>query len=149
MVCGLLAEPGMTSDTLHELTTLLRNQRASRLQGIAGAAEDLRELAEERETELEEAAQEDRMAGMLSRLDYRGRRAIEEIDAALDRIADDTFGICVDCEEEIPVERLRVIPTAIRCVECASAADRQGRPAPSEAPPPLLGDAPSDAFGDG
>lgn len=124
---------------------MLRHQRASKIQGIAGAAEDMSELAEEREIELEEAAQEDRMMGMLSHLDNRGRRAIEDIDAALDRIADDTFGMCVDCEEEIPVERLRVIPTAVRCVECASALDRQGRAA-AEPLPSVLGDAPADPF---
>jgi DnaK suppressor protein len=136
----------MTPDTLHEFTNMLRHQRASRLQGIAGAAEDIRELAEEREAELEEAAQEDRMMGILSHLDYRGRRAIEDIDAALDRIAEDTFGICVDCEEEIPVERLRVIPTALRCVECASVVDRQGRVSTEAIVQPALGEAPVDPF---
>ena len=136
----------MTSDTLQEFTDMLRHQRASKMQGIAGAAEYMSELAEEREIELEEAAQEDRMMGMLSRLDYRGRRAIEDIDAALDRIADETFGICVDCEEEIPIERLRVIPTAVRCVECASVLDRQGRAVGSETPQPALGEAPADPF---
>jgi DnaK suppressor protein len=137
----------MTSDTLQEFTSMLRHQRASRIQGITGAAEDIRELEEEREIELEEAAQEDRMMGMLSRLDYRGRRAIEDIDAALERIADDTFGICVDCEEDIPIERLRVIPTAVRCVECASALDRQGRAVPmTETSNQPLGDTPADPF---
>ncbi len=137
----------MTSKTLHEFTTLLRHQRAARLHGVTGAVADLRALAEEREAELEEAAQEDRMAGILSHLDNRGRRAIEDIDAALDRIADETFGMCVDCEEEIPVERLRVIPTAIRCVECASVADRNGRAA-AAGHAPALGDSPVDVFGD-
>lgn len=137
----------MTSKTLHEFTTMLRHQRASRLQGVTGAVADLRALAEEREAELEEAAQEARMAGLLSHLDNRGRRAIEDIDAALDRIADETFGMCVDCEEEIPVERLRVIPTAIRCIECASTADRNGRAMP-ESPASALGDSPVDVFSD-
>lgn len=124
---------------------MLRHQRASKLQGLAGAAEDIRELEAEREIELEEAAQEDRMMGMLSRLDYRGRRAVEDIDAALERIADDTFGICVDCEEDIPVERLRVIPTAVRCVECASARDRQGRRVEETPPATVLGETPVDS----
>ncbi|HEV7735290.1 MAG TPA: TraR/DksA family transcriptional regulator [Candidatus Binatia bacterium] len=137
----------MTSKTLHEFTTLLRDQRAARLHGVTGAVADLRALAEEREAEFEEAAQEDRMAGLLSHLDTRGRRAIEDIDAALDRIADETFGMCVDCEEDIPVERLRVIPTAVRCVECASVADRNGRGI-AQAHPSALGEPPADVFGD-
>jgi DnaK suppressor protein len=42
-------------------------------------------------------------------------RAVEE---ALLRIAEGTYGICEDCEEEISVGRLQVIPFALRCVEC-------------------------------
>ncbi|QIG40854.1 molecular chaperone DnaK [Microbacterium sp. 4R-513] len=45
-----------------------------------------------------------------------------EVDAALARVADGTYGVCVDCGRRIPVERLRVRPTATRCVDCAAKA---------------------------
>lgn len=37
---------------------------------------------------------------------------------ALESFQNGTYGICVDCGEDIPVERLRLIPGAIRCVGC-------------------------------
>ena len=43
---------------------------------------------------------------------------LREIDAALDRIADATFGICAACEKAIPKSRLKVIPYTKYCIEC-------------------------------
>jgi DnaK suppressor protein len=42
------------------------------------------------------------------------------IRAALDRIDRGTYGICDECGEEIPRERLVVVPAAIRCAPCQS-----------------------------
>ena len=36
---------------------------------------------------------------------------------ALQRLAEGTYGICVDCGKEIPAGRLKAMPEAIRCVE--------------------------------
>ena len=43
---------------------------------------------------------------------------IDEIDAAVDRIADGTFGRCTNCAVAIPVERLTIRPFAAGCVAC-------------------------------
>jgi DnaK suppressor protein len=43
---------------------------------------------------------------------------IDEIDTALDRIADGTYGVCVHCGVDIPVERLEFRPFAAGCVAC-------------------------------
>jgi len=43
---------------------------------------------------------------------------IDEIDAALDRIADGTYGACVQCGAAIPTERLEFRPFAAGCVAC-------------------------------
>ena len=40
-----------------------------------------------------------------------------EVEAALARIEDGTFGVCVDCGKPIPEARLEVRPEAARCVE--------------------------------
>ena len=45
-------------------------------------------------------------------------RTIEEIDAALDRMAAGTYGICVHCGAAIPEERLHLRPFAAGCVSC-------------------------------
>jgi RNA polymerase-binding transcription factor DksA len=60
------------------------------------------ELADfERETAVIEAAQSDRA----------------EIEAALARIENGTYGRCVDCGKEIPDGRLEIKPEAARCLE--------------------------------
>jgi len=43
---------------------------------------------------------------------------IDEIDAALDRIAEGTYGACVHCGVDIPTERLEFRPYAAGCVAC-------------------------------
>jgi DnaK suppressor protein len=45
----------------------------------------------------------------------QGDRA--EIEAALKRIDDGTYGFCVDCGKPIPDERLEARPEAARCLE--------------------------------
>jgi DnaK suppressor protein len=46
---------------------------------------------------------------------------IQEIDAALDRIAAGTYGVCVHCGAAIPEERLEFRPFASGCVSCQQA----------------------------
>ncbi len=82
------------------------------------------ELRAEPESEIEERAQEEHEARVLDRLDLRARHEIEEIDAALRRLADGTFGVCAECEEPISAERLVALPTAALCVDCARAGER-------------------------
>ena len=43
---------------------------------------------------------------------------IQDIEDALERIREDRFGLCEECEQEIALERLRAIPYASLCVDC-------------------------------
>ena len=45
--------------------------------------------------------------------------SIREIQEALDRIADGTYGECESCGKPIAEGRLKAIPEATRCVDCA------------------------------
>jgi DnaK suppressor protein len=46
--------------------------------------------------------------------------AVEEIDYALQRIVDKTYGYCERCFQPIPKPRLRALPYARLCVACKS-----------------------------
>ena len=46
--------------------------------------------------------------------------ALDQIDGALKRIEDGSFGQCEACGSKIPRSRLEAIPYAARCVQCAS-----------------------------
>ena len=48
----------------------------------------------------------------------RARDAIQEIDAALERIGVNGYGMCESCGDAIPAARLEAIPHARLCVAC-------------------------------
>ncbi|HEY2410695.1 MAG TPA: TraR/DksA C4-type zinc finger protein [Pirellulaceae bacterium] len=47
------------------------------------------------------------------------RSILDDINAALARLDDGTFGKCTECGRGISEERLKAIPYASACVECA------------------------------
>ncbi|MBV9830665.1 MAG: TraR/DksA C4-type zinc finger protein [Marmoricola sp.] len=52
----------------------------------------------------------------------QARTRLDEIDAALERVAAGTYGVCVVCGRPISPARLEARPTALTCVECAGRA---------------------------
>lgn len=43
---------------------------------------------------------------------------LEEVEAAFDKMADGTYGVCAKCGREIATERLEALPWATHCIEC-------------------------------
>ena len=54
-------------------------------------------------------------------LSAQAQAAVEEIDLALAKIKEGTYGVCEQCHNTIPKERLRALPYAALCVQCKSA----------------------------
>ncbi|MGH3655488.1 MAG: TraR/DksA family transcriptional regulator, partial [Micromonosporaceae bacterium] len=50
------------------------------------------------------------------------RRALAEVTQALRRMAEGRYGQCEQCGDQIPPERLEVLPHARFCLPCQSAA---------------------------
>ena len=46
-----------------------------------------------------------------------------QVEAALARLDEGTFGICVECGQPIPEERLEARPEAARCMACQTRAE--------------------------
>lgn len=101
----------------HALVQMLHRQRA-----------ELRLIAGYRDAELEERAQKERMGRLLARLDDRQVHAFQEIEAALQRVADGTYGTCNACGQLISSARIQVLPATRLCVDCAR---RQEEPSAS------------------
>ncbi|PIR48878.1 hypothetical protein COU80_03725 [Candidatus Peregrinibacteria bacterium CG10_big_fil_rev_8_21_14_0_10_55_24] len=49
----------------------------------------------------------------------------EQAALAREKIAEGTYGVCDDCDEEIPIGRLEVIPYATRCAHCQTQEEQQ------------------------
>lgn len=50
-------------------------------------------------------------------------RVLKSIQAALDRMEDETYGVCLNCENPISEKRLKAIPWASYCATCQGAID--------------------------
>jgi DnaK suppressor protein len=48
-----------------------------------------------------------------------------DIDRALSRIDDGSYGMCAGCSSDIPPRRLEALPFATLCVSCQSVADKR------------------------
>ncbi len=46
------------------------------------------------------------------------REILQQVDEALHRIAKATYGVCVECGEEIEKKRLEAVPWASHCLSC-------------------------------
>jgi DnaK suppressor protein len=57
----------------------------------------------------------DEMASHLAELDSR---ELEQIERALARLKQGTYGVCEGCAEKIPVGRLNALPYTTLCIDC-------------------------------
>ena len=70
--------------------------------------------------------------GRVSRMDAINNKSVNEaalrsainklnlLDSALQRVNNKDFGLCIRCKNEIPIQRILLMPQSNRCVHCAS-----------------------------
>jgi DnaK suppressor protein len=94
-----------------EVLEQLRAQRGGNI-SRAEAAANLRDV------QSDDWAQADAERDLTFALEERESAELVAIDEALKRVADGSFGLCIDCGVSIPAARLHANPTALRCVAC-------------------------------
>jgi DnaK suppressor protein len=97
-----------------------------------GVEDDQRDLGEDEEDFTEhdsgDLSQSMFIREMDATVEQQVERRIGEIDRALQKIEEGTYGICDDTGEEIPKGRLEAVPEAIRTVEAQERFERERRP---------------------
>lgn len=92
-------------------------------ESLANLDEKLHEIEDELDRpmpkDFEDRATEREEDEVLEGLGNAGLQKQRMIEAALDRIKDDTYGYCVQCGNEISQERLDVLPYTPKCKNCA------------------------------
>ena len=87
--------------------------RSDRLEDLAGASPD---------------AGDESVASLISDLDQadtsRDLSELRGLDVARERIADGSYGTCIECGGDIGFERLRANPVAERCIRCQTQYER-------------------------
>jgi DnaK suppressor protein len=113
-----------------EAEKVLRKRR----QALEGIHQDREQEQKALQSELEpdwidrSAAREE--LALLGQLGEAERRELLDIDAALARIAQGTYGRCERCSQAMGQQRLRAIPEARLCITCSSEQEL-GRPRPT------------------
>ncbi len=108
----------MTREEVIFLRNMLVDKRNTILERVKRLAAAWQEL-EQPETEMEEEAQKASIAKPYDKLDENRKAEIEQIDLALIKLSVGDYGICESCGDDIAPNRLRAIPWARLCVECA------------------------------
>ena len=55
----------------------------------------------------------------------RESKLLKEVNAAMKRVDEGSYGTCLRCDEEIPETRMKAVPWAAYCVPCQEAIERQ------------------------
>jgi DnaK suppressor protein len=116
----------MNQATSGERTERLRQQLSARRQEVqqqidallAQHRADQSRLREESMADTEDlSTQNSNSHQQLSILEVRNQMRLQ-LDGALQRLEDGTYGVCEDCQKPISEERLKAMPFARRCIDC-------------------------------
>ena len=111
----------MTKASVDNFRRTLEGKKKELLAGTSDREEILIENAAE---EFDRLQQQMNREVAIRNLD-RESKLLKDVQAAMKRIAEDTFGTCLRCEEPIPEKRLKALPWAAYCVSCQETIDRQ------------------------
>ena len=131
----------------NDLQALLRRLRDETYEGIARYRQGQSEEKESSPGDEMDVARASAAVDTHSNLIDRAENRLRLIDEALARVDNGTYGICADCGDEIGLQRLKVLPFAVRCVDCESrrsrsegAGSRLAEGAGQWTPPPDMAD---------
>ena len=102
-------------------TTNLRQSLVARLEALGHRVDDLEsDRREPLEADFAEQATQMEGAEVASALEYTAILEAQHIKAAIQRIDAGSYGECAKCGNPINPERLKVLPYATECVNCAA-----------------------------
>lgn len=110
----------MTRKELDVFKKQLLNEKVLLLQGISTKMKGSPKTGDPEGGDVCDIASSDRDRDLTLRLSERGRDKLKQIEEALERIEDGSFGTCDQCEAKIPKGRLKVMPFSTTCVACKS-----------------------------
>jgi RNA polymerase-binding transcription factor DksA len=113
----------MNSDRYPEFEAKLRATRAELKRRVDAIQSDRRRKNGPLDPDFAEQAVQRENDDTLDALDESGRRDLQAVDAALDRLARGIFGACARCGDAIAEKRLEAQPAAATCLPCASEND--------------------------
>jgi len=85
-----------------------------------------REIGHSNMPDLADASSNAYSREMLLNLTDAQHRKLKDIDAALERLENDEYGVCASCGEDIAKRRMEVRPFSRYCIECKTDIEKFG-----------------------
>lgn len=110
-------------EALKKMRQLLVRRRDALRRVLAGDLGSLNELREQSHGDILDVAVDTARDELSSQLAEVESRELSQIDEALNRIKDGSYGKCDSCGKVIPVARLQIVPYATECIACKRASE--------------------------
>ena len=117
----------IASRELSKIRTLLSTKKQSISNHLQSELAELEKPEKRHRADLEEIASDTHDTDSLCQIMDIETTQMDQIDMALAKIENGTYGICEDCSEEIPMARLSALPFATQCIECKRKAEIAGQ----------------------
>lgn len=115
-------------DAIYKLRQVLLRRRDALRRALAGDLSSLKELREQSSGDMLDAALDSAQDEISSQLAEVESRELTQIENALERMRNGTYGICEVTGRPIPLARLQALPYATMCIEAQREAEkRKGR----------------------
>jgi DnaK suppressor protein len=113
-------------DSINKMRDLLMTRRNALRKALAGDLSLLKQLREQTGGDVVDEALDAAQDEISSQLAEVESRELANIERALVRMRNGSYGECEVCGERIPLARLNALPYATSCIECQRAAETNG-----------------------
>jgi len=111
--------------TISKFKKILLKQREEIVSGVKQMVESSKEMGQDGIQDIGDEAANIYNKQVLLSLNENERLRLLEVDEALDRIENGTYGICEECGGPISLKRLEVRPVAKYCVPCLTRLEKE------------------------
>jgi len=116
---------GLDKKTITHFKKILLKEREQILGEVKQIYESSKEMGQDGIQDIADEAANIYNKQILLSLNENERMRLQEVDEALDRIENGTYGICEECGESIGLKRLDVRPVAKYCVPCLTSLEKR------------------------
>ena len=113
-------------EAILKLRQVLLHRRDALRKALAGDLSSLKELREQSSGDMLDAALDSAQDEISSQLAEVESRELTQIENALERMRNGTYGICEVTGKPIPLARLQALPYATMCIEAQRQAEQEG-----------------------
>jgi DnaK suppressor protein len=113
-------------EAITKMRQVLVRRRDALRQALAGDLSLLKELRQQSGGDVVDVALDASQDEISSQLAEVESRELANIENALERMREGSYGLCEACSKPIPLARLQALPYATQCIECQRKSERRG-----------------------